>query len=266
MDTWTPEEQAEWQRRWEASEEDSIERQELMGMQYDGFYRPTQESSLPASPTSPFGEPTGPTLGPQLPPKPPIRPIKQVDPQRELFNLNKISKDTTGRPLKSSEQAQYLARRTRYIPNTRNPEGIATNRTRRNIGKIGGRTKTYKAKKGGEIVSVFFHMRSQIKLYHWQTRSFAEHKATDDLVAALDTNIDKFIEVYMGRYGRPYIKKTLPVKNLTVTGIRAFITKSDEWLASSLPRMLKKNDSDLLNIRDEILADLNQIKYLFTLA
>lgn len=259
MDTWTAEEQAEWQRRWEASEEDSIERQELMGMQYDGFYRPVQVSSLPASPTSPFGEPA-------MPPKPPLHPIKAVDPPRELFNLNKRSKELTGRPLRPRDQAHYLETRRNQIPNTLNPAGIATNRTRRNIGKIGGRGKTYKSKKGGEIVSVFFHMRSQIKLYHWQTRSFAEHKATDDLVTALDTNIDKFIEVYMGRYGRPYIKKTLPVKNLTVTGIRAFITKSDEWLASSLPRMLKKNDSDLLNIRDEILADLNQIKYLFTLA
>ena len=70
----------------------------------------------------------------------------------------------------------------------------------------------------------------------------------------------------MGRYGRPYVKKTLPVKNLTVTGIRSFIGKSDEWLANKLPRMLKKTDSDLLNIRDEILGDLNQVKYLFTLA
>jgi hypothetical protein len=260
MDTWTPEENSEWQRRWDASEEGSIERQELMGMQYDGFYRPTEVSSLPASPTSPFGEPAG-------PPKPPLRPIKAVDPQRELFYLNRTSKDITGKPLRPIEQSRYLATRRKQVPNTINPAGIAMNRTRRNIGKLnGGRGKTYKSKKGGEIVSVFFHMRSQIKLYHWQTRSFAEHKATDDLVEALDTNIDKFIEVYMGRYGRPYIRKTLPVKNLTVTGIRAFITKSDEWLASSLPRMLKKTDSDLLNIRDEILADLNQIKYLFTLA
>lgn len=260
MDTWTPEEQAEWQRRWDESEDDSIERQELMGMQYDGFYRPKEVSSLPASPTSPFGQPAA-------PPKPPLRPIKAIDPQRELFYMNRRSKQITGRPLKPRDQAYYLATRRQQVPDTRNPAGIAMNRTRRNIGKLnGGRGKTYRSKKGGEIVSVFFNMRDQIKLYHWQTRSFAEHKATDDLVAALDTNIDKFVESYMGRYGRPYIKKTLPVKNLTVTGIRAFITRSDEWLASSLPRMLKKTDSDLLNIRDEILADLNQIKYLFTLA
>ena len=145
--------------------------------------------------------------------------------------------------------------------------GIAGVGTRRGPAPEGsGRTKTRKAKKGGEIVTVFFNIREQIKLYHWQTKSFAEHKATDDLVGTLDTNIDKFVEAYMGRYGRPYVKKTLPLKNLTVTGIRSFITKSDVWLAEKLPRMLKKTDSDLLNIRDEILADLNQVKYLFTLA
>jgi hypothetical protein len=129
----------------------------------------------------------------------------------------------------------------------------------------GGR-KTRKVRKGGEIVSVFFNIRDQVKLYHWQTKSFAEHKATDELVATLDTNIDKFVETYMGRYGRPFVRRTLPVKNLTVTGIKNFITRSTDWLSKKLPRMVKNTDSDLLNIRDEILSDLNQVKYLFTLA
>jgi hypothetical protein len=142
--------------------------------------------------------------------------------------------------------------------------GIANTQTRKNVKLQGGRTR--KSSKGGDIVSTFFNMREQIKLYHWQTRSFSEHKATDDLIAKLDTNIDTFVEVYMGRYGRPVVRKTLPVKNLTVTGIRGFITKSGVWLSTKLPRMVKKTDSDLLGIRDEILADLNQIKYLFTLS
>ena len=118
---------------------------------------------------------------------------------------------------------------------------------------------------GGNIVSILSNIRDQIKLYHWQTKSFSEHESTDELVKSLDTNIDKFVEVYMGSYGRPYVKETLPVKNLTVSGIRVFIKKSGEWLADKLPNMLKKTDADLLNIRDEILADLNQIKYLLTL-
>lgn len=118
---------------------------------------------------------------------------------------------------------------------------------------------------GGEIVNVLFNIRDQIKLYHWQTMSFSEHKSTDELVKSLDTNIDKFVEVYMGRYGRPYVSETMRVKNLTISGIRTFIKKSSDWLADKLPSMLKKTDTDLLNIRDEMLSDLNQVKYLLTL-
>ena len=147
-------------------------------------------------------------------------------------------------------------------------KGIAFTNTRRKVPILakGGRTHRRKNTQGGEIVSVLFNIRDQVKLYHWQTRSFAEHKATDDLIGTLDTNIDKFVESYMGRYGRPHVRKTLPVKNLTVSGIRNFISKSANWLTSSLPRKVKKTDSDLLNIRDEILSDLNQVKYLFTLS
>jgi hypothetical protein len=37
------------------------------------------------------------------------------------------------------------------------------------------------------------------------------------------------------------------------------------WLTHQLPKYLKKDDTDLLNIRDEILAHLNQARFLFTL-
>ena len=50
---------------------------------------------------------------------------------------------------------------------------------------------------GGDIVSSLLTIRNQVKLYHWQTGSFARHKATDDLTAALDLNIDAFVESYM---------------------------------------------------------------------
>lgn len=118
---------------------------------------------------------------------------------------------------------------------------------------------------GGEIVSMFFNIRDQIKLYHWQTTSFSEHKGVDEIVQKLDENIDKFLEVFMGRHGRPYVKETLEVKNLTPASIRQFIDESKSWLAEKLPHMIKKTDTDLLNIRDEMLGDLNQVKYLLTL-
>ena len=262
MDTyWTPEQKAEWQSRWNAESEDSFERASLYDMKVEGIYRPKEVNSLPASPTSLFGTPLASPTPTALPP---LHPPPATDPKKILSDAKRAAFFKEKRRLTPQEEIAIF---NEAKAKSKIPQGIATNASRRNVPSLfGGRTKTRKAKKGGEIVTMFFHLRDQVKLYHWQTRSFAEHKATDDLVAALDTNIDKFVEVYMGRYGRPYIKKTLPVKNLTVTGIRSFITKSDEWLTTSLPRMLKKADSDLLNIRDEILADLNQIKYLFTLS
>jgi hypothetical protein len=119
---------------------------------------------------------------------------------------------------------------------------------------------------GGDIVSTMLLIRNQVKLYHWQTKSFARHKATDDLVTSLDTNIDKFVEVFMGKYGRPRVTKTLPLHNFTESQAKTFVEKQVKYLQSALPKKLKSSDTDLLNIRDEILADLNQVRYLFTLS
>jgi len=67
-------------------------------------------------------------------------------------------------------------------------------------------------------IHFFFTLRSQIKLYHWQTYQFARHKATDDLITALDELMDSYVEVYMGKYGRPKMTSTTnstSVKNMS---------------------------------------------------
>jgi hypothetical protein len=99
--------------------------------------------------------------------------------------------------------------------------------------------------------------------------SFARHKSTDDLVDKLDDSIDKFVEVYIGKYGRPkYTVKTgrIQVRNYNDKEAPAMLKEAIEWLTTSLPTLLSSNDTDLLNIRDEILGELNQTLYLFTFA
>jgi hypothetical protein len=118
---------------------------------------------------------------------------------------------------------------------------------------------------GGDIVTGLLTIRNQVKLYHWQTGSFARHKATDDLTAALDLAIDNFVEVYMGRYGRPKVSKTIKLSNYSEAEAQRFVSKQRKFLTDVLPRKIKKTDTDLLNIRDEILAELNKVLYLFTL-
>jgi hypothetical protein len=44
-------------------------------------------------------------------------------------------------------------------------------------------------------IHFFLNLRDHIKLYHWQTSSFARHRATDDVLKSLDDHIDLFVEI-----------------------------------------------------------------------
>ena len=118
-----------------------------------------------------------------------------------------------------------------------------------------------------EIVHLMMTLRNQVKLYHWQTMSYPRHKATDDLVTKLDENIDQFVEVYVGKYGRPKLTgktSTIRLRNHSDNEATNLLKEAVNWMSNDLGRKLKKTDTDLLNIRDTIIADLNQTLYLFT--
>ncbi len=118
-------------------------------------------------------------------------------------------------------------------------------------------------------IQFFFTMREQIKLYHWQTKSYSRHKATDMVIDSLDEHIDKYVEVYMGKYGRPRMTPktaTTKVANLSEKAAVEFIKTCIKVLQTTLVKHLQPTDTDLVNLRDEMLADLNQLLYLFTLA
>ena len=117
-------------------------------------------------------------------------------------------------------------------------------------------------------INFFFTMREQIKLYHWQTISYARHKATDEVLKSLDENIDKYVEVYMGKYGRPKMtakNSGVKVSNLSEKNIVKFIQGCITLLQTALVKKLKPSDTDLFNIRDEMMGELHQLLYLFTL-
>ena len=119
-------------------------------------------------------------------------------------------------------------------------------------------------------VHFFFKMREQIKLYHWQTMSYSRHKATDEVLEKLDEHIDRYVEVYMGKYGRPRLgasTNTTKLSNLSENSAVRFIKACIGYLLTDLlPNADRRPaDTDLANIRDEMLAELNQLLYLFTL-
>jgi DNA-binding ferritin-like protein len=109
-------------------------------------------------------------------------------------------------------------------------------------------------------------LRDQVKVYHWQTKKYARHVASDELLKKLDTNIDQFVEVFIGKYGRPSFtsKHSIRLHNFHESDAPRLIQDAIMWMQTELPKKLKKTDNDLLNIRDTIVADLNQTLYLFT--
>jgi len=76
------------------------------------------------------------------------------------------------------------------------------------------------------------------------------------------------VEVYIGKYGRDEAlgkALTLDLPGLDEKEVVKFLKEAIDWLSNRLPKVLKAGDTDLLNIRDELLAAVNQALYLFTL-
>jgi hypothetical protein len=120
----------------------------------------------------------------------------------------------------------------------------------------------------GDQIHFFLHLRDQIKLYHWQTRVYARHIATDKAVEELDTAIDSFVEIYLGKYGRTKLSSkqaTFTLHNLTDAGATRLLQAAIKQLYGPMVKGLKEHDTDLINLRDEIVAQLNQLLYLFGL-
>ena len=110
--------------------------------------------------------------------------------------------------------------------------------------------------------------RDQLKIYHWQTKSYSRHIASDSLVNSVSDKMDTFIEVIQGSRGK---RLSVPnnrysIRNLTDGNIIRFLKDFKEWLVIELIEYLEDTDTDLLNIRDEIIADINKCLYLFTLS
>jgi hypothetical protein len=122
-----------------------------------------------------------------------------------------------------------------------------------------------------EITIRFLEMLLMIKLFHWKTFSYATHKATDKLYEKLNENMDSFIEILLGKTG-------LRTNLMNIKNIKLIDLKNKDELKNKIMNfkiyLMNLNDNkamklmlntDLYNIRDTILGDLNQFLYLLTL-
>lgn len=115
------------------------------------------------------------------------------------------------------------------------------------------------------IVTMFLRMLNTVKLYHWKTHSYAQHKATDDLYANLNASIDKYVETMLGKTGgRVNLSGTRSLPLLDYSGLKDFSKEVNMYKDFMIRMSYDTNNTDLSNIRDEILGHLNQFTYLLT--
>lgn len=108
-------------------------------------------------------------------------------------------------------------------------------------------------------------LQNQLRIFHWQTASYSEHKALGNAYESLDELIDTFIETWMGATGEKVkagFKITMiDYKNKSATDL---LNQAYTFMTGELEETLKGR-SELLNIRDEMLAVVQKTRYLLTL-
>jgi len=111
----------------------------------------------------------------------------------------------------------------------------------------------------------FLGLLGQIKLFHWSIMKYSIHIALDKLHTELSDNIDKFVEIYIGKFNKQ------PLNNFTINmtatsdcnNLYSYLDNNREQL-KKIRTSLNKT-SELQNIIDEMLGNIDQCIYLIKL-
>lgn len=118
-----------------------------------------------------------------------------------------------------------------------------------------------------ELIKKLVQIQLQWKFLHWQTHGDAKHRLYGKIYDKLGELIDEFTETMMGKYGRPEFQSEfgLMFQDISSLNMQNFMDAITEFLVSFSDELDSKYDTDLLNLRDEMLGTINKSKYLITL-
>jgi len=118
-----------------------------------------------------------------------------------------------------------------------------------------------------EITLKLVQIQLQFKFLHWQTFGDAKHKAYGEIYDSLGDMIDTFVETMMGKYGRVEFEPEFSImfQDIKSLSVQNFMDGITEFLVEMTDHLDSRYDTDLLNLRDEMLGSINQLKYRLTL-
>ena len=120
-----------------------------------------------------------------------------------------------------------------------------------------------------KIILNLIKLQNQIRINHWQTDSYAQHVAFGETYNALDKLLDQLVETHQGKYKKLLLTEdsaSIELVNMTELDMQSVLSEVTDYISSNFNQIIDDTkDTDCLNIRDEILQELNKLKYLLTL-
>ena len=123
---------------------------------------------------------------------------------------------------------------------------------------------------GDKMVLTLLELRTQVKMFHWQTKSYAEHKALDKLGDRLLELNDLWVESYQGNeHTRVHCggRCKIEIEDWTPGASTEYL--EDKVLSLRTQRQAywaESRHAYLANILDEIIAALGKALYMLTLS
>lgn len=115
------------------------------------------------------------------------------------------------------------------------------------------------------ILCKFFEHQIQIKMLHFQTKKYGFHKTLDEYLSKFNSLFDKFMEVCQGVIeGR--LNNTNININVSMVTDENIIYYIDSFIKVVLIDMIENftDNKGLISIRDEMIAEAEQLKYLLS--
>ena len=107
---------------------------------------------------------------------------------------------------------------------------------------------------------------NQLRMNHWQTTSYAEHKLTDDVMGSLTGFIDAIGETVLGTFGRPKINTvSTNISDIAISSTD-YVLKCISEAVKEMVRIYKETEYEgIFALIGDLEGDVKKFLYLATL-
>jgi hypothetical protein len=128
-----------------------------------------------------------------------------------------------------------------------------------------------------DVILALFQIQATLRVSHFLSEKKSDHETLDKFLKKFNKKMDKFIEVWMGKHEKFDLGKNRQVNVYQITKDELFayldlvlefltgdVVESNVYKLSKYPLknvMNNKKNVDLMSIRDDIVRNINRMKY-----